>query len=193
MNKKLIIGALGMAIIFGGALAAGAAEDPSSPKEILKNGQNRITLEEAKKIALKEADGRVESVEMEKGLNRVVYEVEIEKGNTDYDVYIDASTGKVVSVKKENRLDDDRYNDIGTVDGQVFKNETGVSESDQTISEDKAVNIAEKAVNGKVYELELEHDDGILAYKMELQTTNGRIDVEVDGTTGEILETERDD
>lgn len=50
------------------------------------------------------------------------------------------------------------------------------------------------AVPGKVIEVELELEDGILVYEFKLVTPDGRlVEVEVDAATGEILKTEDDD
>lgn len=49
-------------------------------------------------------------------------------------------------------------------------------------------------IPGKVIEVELEVEDGVLVYDLKLLTTKGRlIEVEVDAASGEILGTEDDD
>jgi len=49
-------------------------------------------------------------------------------------------------------------------------------------------------IPGKVIEVELEVEDGVLVYDLKLLTTNGRLmEVEVDAASGKILKTEDDD
>lgn len=188
MNSKLLIGLLGAGIIFGGAVAAGASEDTLSKKGSTKNQQEMLTIEEAKNIALKKVNGTLESVELENTLTQLVYEVDIDKQGTDYDVYVDAYSGEVLAIKKDN---DDLFDDNRKVVNSVVEN--GKSVNNAAISENEAISIAEKAVNGKTVEIELEYDDGMLQYKIELQTNRGEAEVEIDAETGKILETEWDD
>ena len=61
------------------------------------------------------------------------------------------------------------------------------------ISQDDAIAIAEKAANGKVVEIELDEDDGFLKYDVELRTDRGEAEVEIDASTGNVLEVELDD
>ena len=62
-----------------------------------------------------------------------------------------------------------------------------------TISQDDAIAIAEKAANGKVVEIELDEDDGFIKYDVELRTDRGEAEVEIDAITGNVLEVELDD
>jgi uncharacterized membrane protein YkoI len=57
----------------------------------------KVSMEEAEKIALKKVDGRVTDVEadMENGI--LVYELDINQGQKEYDVEVDANTGEVLN------------------------------------------------------------------------------------------------
>ena len=61
------------------------------------------------------------------------------------------------------------------------------------ISQADATAIAEKAVNGKVVEIEKDEDDGLIKYEVELKTDRGEAEVEIDASTGKVLEVEWDD
>ena len=50
-----------------------------------------------------------------------------------------------------------------------------------------------QAVNGKVVEIEKDEDDGLIKYDVELKTDRGEADVEIDASTGKVLEVELDD
>ena len=93
-------------------------------------GQNeqRLTLEEAKAIALKQVDvteeeARFTKENLDRDDGRLVYEIEFYVGNIEYDMDVDAYTGAVTDFSSEahfrygdddrydwdNRYDDDRY------------------------------------------------------------------------------------
>ncbi|MGM0920198.1 MAG: PepSY domain-containing protein [Bacillota bacterium] len=79
------------------------SEDKSS---IEKNTQHvKLTEEQAKKIALAEVNGKIEDIDLEEEEDRVFYEVEIESGQQEATIQIDAYTGKVLSVAIENEED----------------------------------------------------------------------------------------
>ncbi|MBP3038653.1 PepSY domain-containing protein [Bacillaceae bacterium Marseille-Q3522] len=173
MKKKLTIFLLAGFVIFGGAVAAGAALNSSGAQ---LNMEEKLTVNEAEAIAQKEVDGTVKSVELEKKADKTVYEVKMEKDDINYDVHIDAYSGESYSVNKD---DDDDH--------------SGSVTEEQIILKDEAISIAEQAVNGTVHEIEKDRDDGIIKYEIELKTDNGEAEVEVDATTGELLEIEEED
>ena len=70
---------------------------------------------------------------------------------------------------------------------------TTLSNNKNIISQADAIAIAEKAANGKVVEIELDEDDGLLKYDVELRTDRGEAEVEIDASTGNVLEVELDD
>jgi len=178
MKKKMMIGALSAVFVLGGAFAVGASNNDGGNKVEAKVNQAKTILshDEVKKIALQEVDGVIEDIELEREANTALYEVDIEKDNIDYDLYIDAYSGEIYSV---NRDDDD--------DDNNFANYENI------ISQADAIAIAEKAVNGKVVEIELDEDDGLLKYETELRTDRGEAEVDIDALTGDVLEVELDD
>ncbi|USK35270.1 PepSY domain-containing protein [Bacillus sp. F19] len=79
------------------------SEDKSS---IEKNTQHvKLTEEQAKKIALAEVNGKIEDIDLDEEDDSVFYEVEIESGQQEATIQIDAFTGKVLSVAIENEED----------------------------------------------------------------------------------------
>ncbi|MGH9949947.1 MAG: PepSY domain-containing protein [Pyrinomonadaceae bacterium] len=64
--------------------------------------QAKITMEAARKIALKRAPGKVEAGELEKEKGKLVYSFDIRNAKgTISEVWVDAKTGKVVKVEEE--------------------------------------------------------------------------------------------
>ncbi|WP_264736738.1 PepSY domain-containing protein [Cytobacillus firmus] len=186
MNKKFAVISLAGALLLGGAVAAGAADtngkgSTGSKKEAV---QDLITVEEAKKIALSEAEGRVESIELERANGKQYYDIDIENGKEDFDIKIHALDGEVISINKE-RDDDDDNDDNDQSEKEV--------NGENIISEQKAVEIAEKEVNGTLKEIEIDEDDGQILYEVELKTNKGEADVDIDAETGKILKVKLDD
>lgn len=60
-----------------------------------------ITPEEAIKLALGEVTGNVKKIELEEENNKMIYELEIQDGKSEYNVHIDASTGSLLLVSTE--------------------------------------------------------------------------------------------
>lgn len=90
---------------------------------------------------------------------------------------------------------------IGSLSAGVILGGTGVvsasidkenGSAKDLITEEKAIEIAEKAVNGTVMEIELDEDDTQYVYELELETSNGEAEVEIDAATGEVIETDVD-
>ena len=224
MKRKVLIGTVVTALVLGGAFIVGASNnDDSNPLRAAsdhslnntnKIDNEKITIEEAKTIALKEVNGGVESIELEQKLDKLLYKVKIAKDNVEYDVYIEASTGKVSSVNQDDNNDDDKFDDHSADDKYDDNNDDDIVGDDddsnmkqkdssavnaintqinETISQDQAIKIAEEAVNGKMTEIKKDQDDGILQYEVELGTDRGKAEVDVDVTTGKVLKVEFDD
>ena len=187
MKKKMVIGTLSAALVFGGAFAVGASNNDDGGKVDAKvnNTKTFLGIDEVKKIALQEVNGVVEDIELEKETNKAVYEVDIEKNDIDYDLYIDAYSGEIYSVDRDDHNDDD-INDDDNLSNSNQNNKNIISQADATA-------IAEKAVNGKVGEIAKDEDDGFIKYEVELKTDRGEAEVEIHASTGKVLDVEWDD
>ena len=156
MNKKLLIGSITAALVLGGTFAVGASELPIFDLKTnkLKYEKEFIPAEQAKTIALNEVNGTVEDVEIEKENGHFYYEVEIDKDNIDYDVFVEAYTGKIAyirvendnniknmneveqdeSIKNTNKVEKDDSHDDGTKEATVENKPQAPSTSKPTIS-----------------------------------------------------------
>ena len=179
MKKKMIIGTLSAVFVLGGAFAVGASnnDDGSKVEAKANNAKTILGYDEVKQIALQEVNGVIEGIELEREANTALYEVDIEKDHIDYDLHIDAYSGEIYSVDRDDDGDDD---------DNFINNKNIISQAD-------AIAIAEKAANGKVVEIERDEDDGLLKYDVELRTDRGEAEVEIDAATGNVLEVELDD
>jgi len=62
----------------------------------------------------------------------------------------------------------------------------------QMITAEKAAELAAKHVQGTVKKIKLEKEDGVRIYEIKLKTDHGKVEVEVDAYTGEILDVDYD-
>lgn len=199
MKRKWMVGAFVVAIAAGGVIGAGTigtgfANDNPNPREESRPlveqqapasantrgqtaGQNSLlSVGDAIAIALEQADGYVESVELERDRGTLYYEVEIENSTKEYDVYVDAYSGEVLRVKEERDRNGDRSKQMKDV-----------------LPMTEAVVIANEKVEGTVTKVELDSDDGQLYYEIEIRSGRDEVEVEVDAYTGEILSVDYDD
>ena len=132
MNKKLLIGSITAALVLGGSFAVGASEIPIFDLKTnkLKYEKEFIPAEQAKTIALNEGNGTVEDVEIEKENGHYYYEIEVDKNNIDYDIFVEAYTGKIAYI----RVEKDDYHDDGTKEVTTGNKPQAPSTSKPTIS-----------------------------------------------------------
>jgi uncharacterized membrane protein YkoI len=188
MNKIGMI-TLGAAIILGGSIGFGAinqgfAQENDSKKVESKASNELIGIEKAKAVALEQVDGIVESVELEKDDGQTYYEVDIDQGNKDFDIDVDAYTAKIIKIDESHHDDDDNDD---------YEVHASAATKGSLISEKEAIAIAKKNITGEVIEIELDEDDGRYEYEMELKTSNGEAEITIDAKSGKVLELENDD
>lgn len=125
------------------------------------------------KAALSKHEGKIVKTEFKSENKKGVYEFDIESADgSAWDVECDAKSGKVIEVEQEVKADDAK-----------FKAAAKVSEADA-----KATALA--AHPGTVVETEYEIEaDGKASYEFDiLEADKEEIKVEVDATTGKIVE-----
>lgn len=177
MKKWMAIPALAGVVALGG-MAIGANAEKSDV--VLPTTKEFLTIEEVKAIAVKAVGGNVMEIEFERKKSGAMYEVEVKSKGVEYDLDIDAKTGKVLRTDKNND-DDDYYDDdkVLNYDGKL-------------LTMDEAVAIAKKQAKGKVSKVELDDDDGKLYYEIEIKDGKYEYEFEIDAITGEVLEFEKD-
>lgn len=125
------------------------------------------------KAALSKHDGKIVKTEFKSENKKGVYEFDIESADgTAWDIECDAKTGSIIEIEQE-----------VTADNSKFKALAKVSEAD-------AKTTALAAHPGTVVEVEYELEaDGKASYEFDiLEADNEEIKVEVDATTGKIVE-----
>lgn len=149
------------------------------------NSSNELTEEEAKKIALKDANVKekdITNIRIKKDMDngRTVYEVEFYVQNKEYDYEIDITTGEIIN--KDYEIEDDFYNQT-------------TSNSDTNISQEEAINIVLKRVPGASKEnvkIELDIDDGYKVYEGEIYYNQTEYEFELNAQNGKILKWSED-
>lgn len=126
------------------------------------------------KAALTKKDGKIVKLEMKSEKKSPTYEFDIEMADgTAWDVECSVKTGKVTEIEEE-----------VSADNEKFKALAKVSEADA-----KATALAAHA--GEVVEVEYELEpDGKASYEFDiLEADHEEVKIEVDATTGKIVET----
>lgn len=172
------------------------AENTSNVNKTGNQNKKLISVEEAKKIALKNTGLKAKQVTFVKAKldnddGIAVYDIEFYSGNTEYDFEIDATTGAI-------REKDTEIENFTIPAGNVKnpKNNTTAPKT-ATISVEKAKEIALKnarlnANQVQFVKAKLDKDDGVLVYDIEFYSGNTEYDYEIDATTGAIREKDLD-
>lgn len=159
-----------------------AASAASNVDEVRAAQAAKISLKQAITIASKSASGILISADFDQDDSDAigkggVYELEFSTDSVNYEIKVDANTGKIVK-KETDRLDGD---DINAYQFQK-KAKTDIM---------KAINIAEKQTGGKILEIEFENDrdyaNHTAYYKADLLKGNKIVSINVDANSGKTF------
>ena len=187
--------------------------DSTISKGVDSRINDKITIEQAKEIALKHAGLSADQVsfvrtELDNDNNIQKYEVEFYYNSTEYDYEINAVNGEILSYDK----DIENYNLPGTAGdngtgsnvsnaGGAIDNSSNVGNTSNTnkISSEKAKEIALKhaglsadQVLFEKTELDYDDDNGTQEYEVEFRYNNIEYSYEIDADTGAIICYEKD-
>lgn len=164
---------------------------------INKSDTRKVTLEQAKEIALKHANlinDQVSFIRAETDLDNGIekYDIEFYHENIEYDYEINVANGEII----EYDHDVENYN-INNKQTLIRNIGGATEEQGKIISVDQAKEIALKHANltsdqvtfGKS---ELDFDDGIQKYYIEFYYNNREHSFEIDANTGKVLANEKD-
>lgn len=173
--KKLMIIAL-MAMVMMGCSSA---------------SKNILTLEEAQEIALKEVSGKVLKAHEDSDDGVSYYDFTIVTDNEKYEVEVDANSGKIIKMEKDDDYVGNHTNDDTNSTNQNNTSNTNGNTNTNTQATITAEQAQQKAMDrvggGYLVKCELDHDDGVLKYEIEIKNGNKEYDVDVDANTGEII------
>lgn len=158
------------------------ASAASNADEVRAAQAAKISLKQAITIASKAASGILISAEFDDDDSDAVgkggvYELEFSTDSVNYEIKVDAVTGKIVKTETE-RLDGDDINDY-----KVQKK--------AKIDIMTAINSAEKQTGGRILKIEFENDrdyaNYTAYYKADLLKGNQIISINVDANTGKTF------
>lgn len=184
--KKILIAS----ILIGSIFISGC-----STKKITNNNvvNNEITLEQAKEIALKNANLTESEVifissklEIDDGIKK--YDIEFYHENKEYDYEINAVDGSIIEMD----FDVENYN-ISQEQNKIENNNSNLNSNEVSISEEKAKEIVLNNANLTIDQVtfkkvEMDFDNGIKKYDIEFYYNNKEYSYEIDASTGSILE-----
>ncbi|MEV4100106.1 PepSY domain-containing protein [Nonomuraea sp. NPDC049649] len=106
-KRILVAGAAALTLAAGGTAAFAASQD-APERDAAQLSAPRVTAQQAIEIALKEVPGSwVSEVDLDgRGKRADVWEVKTIKGDVEYELDIDATSGKLLKQESE-RVDDD--------------------------------------------------------------------------------------
>lgn len=140
-------------------------------KPAKKSEKTRLTMDEARKVALDKANGTV----IEEKLDGDKYKFEIHLDGKKYEIEVYADTGVITEYEVEDLDDDDK--------------EDARKSEKAKLTMDDARKIALGKANGKIVEEELDDD----SYEFEIQFNGKEYTIEINAYTGKIDKFEVDD
>lgn len=159
------------------------------------SGEEQLTTQEIRKLVQDRYPGQIKEIELEREDGQFVYEVEIKGEQGEYELKLDARSGDVIHLqekaspraeKNEKKLE--QINQAPDVD--ITTNNTG---QPVPIGVEEAKQIARSEVTGKIEEIELDEEDGLLVYEVEIETKDHEVELVIDAYTGKILSIAWDD
>ena len=138
-------------------------EDTETESERLPKVET-LSEEQIKELALKQVNGKIDSLQLVKEGEQQVYQVIVSDQTAKNKLSLDAYTGDVL--KKES---------------------SAIEVAPKKLTEDQAITAALKEVPGKVDNLEAKNVNGITYYLVEIEANDGReATVEINAITGKI-------
>ncbi len=171
-----IIMTLSLASVGSTAIAAEKMSSLSNKiSEAAASAQSKISLEQAIVIGNNLIKGDLVSVEFDQddSLLRSTYDIKIIANNIEYEVAIDANTGKMLSAEQDK------------VDADDMAEYRAMKQAKTSLTQ--AINNAKQIVNGQVIAAEFDVDYGKSVYKIEIATAKQVHKVVVDSMTGKII------
>ena len=163
-----------------------------------ENKGSKITLDEAKKIALNHANltsKEVSFINAEADMDNGVefYDIEFYNNNKEYDYEISAADGKII----EYDYDVEGYGESANVANNNQNTNTNSNTSSNKISADKAKKIALNHANltsnqVSYVQVEADFDDYTPSYDVEFYHNNVEYSYEINANTGNIISFEKD-
>lgn len=147
--------------------------------------QPKVSLEKARELFKQQyPNADISELQLKKQLNKTVYRLTGLSDTEELAMQIDSQTGDISHLTKET-LDTDEQN------GVARQKERFDFKSLMTL--EAAQKKAQHYFDGDVLEATLEKDDGVVYWEIEGRQKHQKMQVQIDATTGEVVDTELDD
>lgn len=151
--------------------------DNDNPTDKPEQPEKELTLDEVKEILIQQQKIDIKKVEKKIENNKLVYRAVVQQGNKEINYTVDAITGEI----------------INTTTKEVTQPKPEPKPK-KRITTEEAKAIALKAVNGVIDDVELEEDDGMNYYLIEIERNDDEeATVQIDAITGEVISIVWDD
>lgn len=177
---KSMVMVLGIAGLGTASIMTVQASNKSQGSEAMAAVQSKVSFEQALNIAQKTVKGDIVSAGFDQNDYSAggKYEVKIIANNTEYEVDIDADSGKVLKTKQERLDNKDRAEHKAMKQAKVSLNQ--------------AMKTAARSVGGTVFEAEFDNDDGQSVYEIKVAKGNQTHKIVIDAMTGKVISTRLD-
>lgn len=147
--------------------------------------QPKVSLEKARELFKQQyPNADISESQLKKQLNKTVYHLTGLSDTEELEMQIDSQTGDISHLTKETLDTDEQH-------GVARQKERFDFKSLMTL--EAAQKKAQHYFDGDVLEATLEKDDGVVYWEIEGRQKHQKMQVKIDATTGEVVDTELDD
>lgn len=147
--------------------------------------QPKVSLETARELFKQQyPNADISESQLKKQLNKTVYHLTGLSDTEELEMQIDSQTGDISHLTKETLDTDEQH-------GVARQKERFDFKSLMTL--EAAQKKAQHYFDGDVLEATLEKDDGVVYWEIEGHQKHQKMQVKIDATTGEVVDTELDD
>lgn len=212
INKNILLGGVLTSALVLGACGSNVSADDMEWETEERNGAVTVkdnvetsagtTAQEAVDKALKEFDGTVTDVEYDEDDGVYYYNIEIENGNDDFEVKLNAENLSIIEQdldRDDNDDNDDRDdNEVDAAEKNTASsaNSKGDAKAADVFGGDKsaeAIEAAQDRFDGILEEISYEEDDGAYYYEVKLESKNEEYEVKLSADNLSVVEEERED
>lgn len=212
LNKNLLVGGVLASALVLGACGSNVSADDMEWETEENSGSVTVrdntetasgtTAQEAVDKALKEFDGTVTDVEYDEDDGVYYYDIEIENGNEDFEVKLNAEDLSII--EQDLDRDDDDRDDERDDDNEVQASDKKTKQSADTngntklaeaFKDDKSAEAIERAherFDGILEEVSYEEDDGVYYYEVKLENKKEEYEVKLKADNLSVLEEEHE-
>lgn len=212
LNKNILVGGVLASALVLGACGSNVSADDMEWETEENSGSVTVrdntetasgtTAQEAVDKALKEFDGTVTDVEYDEDDGVYYYDIEIENGNEDFEVKLNAEDLSII--EQDLDRDDDDRDDERDDDNEVQASDKKTKQSADTngntklaeaFKDDKsaeAIEAAHERFDGILEEVSYEEDDGVYYYEVKLENKKEEYEVKLKADDLSVLEEEHE-